>query len=227
MTKQTLILLPGLLSDKALWRHQTHHLGDIAHIKVIELTDNSSESMISTVLKHAPKQFALAGHSMGGWLALEVVKAVPERIIKLCLLNTTARSDSSEKYLNRKKMIEAVNQGQFTDVANNITNHFVYHQVVKKDILDMFLRVGQQTFINQQTAMMNREECISTLPNILCPTLIIHAQQDKNFSKEMHEELTYHIPHAQLAIVEDSGHMSPMEMPQAITTLMRYWLTYF
>lgn len=97
--------------------------------------------MVSSVLKQAPLKFALAGHSMGGWLALELMKTAPERVTKLCLLNTSAQSDSAQKQLYREEMIA-------------------------------------------------RE-----------------------------------IPYAQLAIVENSGHMSPMEMPLAVTRLMRGWLT--
>ncbi|MGC1182108.1 alpha/beta fold hydrolase [Legionella sp.] len=227
MTKQSLILLPGLMSDKTIWQHQYQHLQNIANIKIVELNEDSSEKMVTNVLDHAPKQFALAGHSMGGWLALEIMKTVPNRVTKLCLLNTTARNDSLEKHSHRKCMIEAVNNGQFLQIANKIATNFVYNQMIKKDVLNMFLRVGKQVFINQQTAMINRDECISILPNITCPTLVIHAQKDNNFSIEMHEELAHNILNAKLELVKDSGHMSPMEKPQAVTALMRYWLECF
>jgi pimeloyl-ACP methyl ester carboxylesterase len=98
---------------------------------------------------------------------------------------------------------------------------------VKKPVLSMFLEVGEQVFINQENALINRSESMSILPTIKCPTMIVHAREDKNFSLEMHQELQVKIPRAKLAIVDDSGHMAPMERPQAITTLMRYWLTYF
>ena len=91
----------------------------------------------------------------------------------------------------------------------------------------MFLSEGPEVFIHQEQAMMQRKETLSILPQIACPTLLIHAAQDRNFSLQEHQELTAHIPGAKIAIVEDSGHMSPLEMPQAVTALLRFWLTYF
>ena len=85
----------------------------------------------------------------------------------------------------------------------------------------MFLQVGEKAFIAQEEAMMQRGECQSILSAITCPTLVIHSSQDKNFSLEEHQELTSKIQQAKLAIIEDCGHMSPMEMPQAATALLR------
>ncbi len=87
----------------------------------------------------------------------------------------------------------------------------------------MFLEVGKEAFIHQEKAMLARHESQSILPTIQCPVLVIHATQDKNFSQEEHEELAHQIPNAKLAIVEKSGHMSPMEAPQAIADLLRSW----
>jgi pimeloyl-ACP methyl ester carboxylesterase len=96
--------------------------------------------------------------------------------------------------------------------------------LVKPDVEKMFLDVGEKVFISQQKAMMRRKETQSILATITCPTWVIHAAQDKNFSLEEHKELVNQIPHAELAIVENSGHMSPMEAPEAITALLCHWL---
>ena len=90
----------------------------------------------------------------------------------------------------------------------------------------MFLEVGEEAFIAQQNAMLIRKESQPILPAIACATLVVYAAQDKNFTLAEHEELVHHIPNAKLAIVEDSGHMSPLEVPQAITALLRFWLSY-
>lgn len=227
-SKPTLLLLCGLLSDEAVWVYQLEHLKEIAHVKILHFfEEDTSEKMVKTILTNAPAEFAIAGHSMGGWLALEVMRVAAKRITKLCLLNTTARDDSKEKCLRRKEMIQLVKEGQFQNLAEKITELFVYKPQIKKDVLDMLIRVGKEAFIHQQQAMIIREECMSILPKISCPTLVIHAQQDKNFSLEEHKEMTKKIPNAKLAIVEDSGHMSPMEQPQATTALLRFWMTYF
>jgi len=225
--KTTLVLLSGLLSNQLIWQHQIRHLSDIASIHVISPSENTPEKMVEAILKEAPPKFALAGHSMGGWLCLEVMRAAPSRVNRLCLLNTTAHMDSEEKKRRRQKMIQRVEKGQFREVVGEIIDKFVYNSLVKDTVEKMFLEIGEEIFIRQQEAMLARHECASILPSIVCPTLTIHAAQDRNFSLEEHRELVEQIPNARLAIVEDSGHMSPMEMPQAVTALLRFWLTYF
>ncbi len=225
--KTPLVLLSGLLSNQFLWQHQTHHLSDIASIHVISPAQETPGKMIQAILDEAPSTFALAGHSMGGWLCLEVMRAAPSRVSKLCLLNTTARMDSEEKKIRRQKMILKAEKGQFQEVVDEIVEKFIFNPLVKNDVRKMFLDVGKEAFIHQQMAMIKRCECQSILPGISCPTLVIYATQDKNFSLEEHQELANQIQNAKLALVEDSGHMSLMEMPQAMTALLRFWLTYF
>lgn len=225
--KTPLILLSGLSSNNFLWQYQVCHLNDIASIQVISPSQNTPEKMIQAILEESPPSFALAGHSMGGWLCLEVMRAAPLRVNKLCLLNTTARMDSAEKKIRREEMILKAKKGQFQEIADNMAEHFVFNPLVKSDVKKMFLEVGKEVFIHQQEAMLKRSECQSILSHITCPTLVIHAAQDKNFSLEEHWELTDQIQNAKLTIVEDAGHMSPVEMPQAITSLMRLWLSYF
>jgi pimeloyl-ACP methyl ester carboxylesterase len=225
--KTPLVLLPGLLSNKSLWRHQSYHLNDIAEIYIIPTSQNTPQKMIQSILKKAPSKFALAGHSMGGWLCLEIMKAFPDRVSKLCLLNTTARMDSKEKKIKRENMISKAQNGFFEEVVHALVDNFVFSSFVKKDVRKMFLEVGETAFINQQTSMLRREDSQLILPNISCPTLVVHAAKDIIFSIEEHKELVAEIKGAKLAIIEDSAHMSPLEMPQAITAFLRFWLTYF
>lgn len=225
--KTPLVLLTGLLSDKRLWQHQSHYLSDIASIQIISPSQNTPKKMIDTILNKAPPQFALAGHSMGGWLCLEIMRAAPGRVKQLCLLNTTARMDSEEKRMRRNTMIQKAEQGLFQEVVKEIAEKFTYNLLVKRDVEEMFLSLGKETFIHQQQTMIKRHESQSILPTITCPVLAIHAMQDSVFSLDEHKELVAEIKNAKLALVEDTGHMSPMESPQAITTLLRYWLTYF
>jgi pimeloyl-ACP methyl ester carboxylesterase len=225
--KIPLVLLSGLLSNRRLWEHQIQHLGDISSIQVISASQNTPEGMIQAILKEVPPKFALAGHSMGGWLCLEIMRAAPERVIKLCLLNTTARSDSEEKRMKRESMIQQAKQGLFREVVKELVEKFVHNPDLKADVEKMFLNVGKESFIHQEQAMVRRNDVQSILPTIQCPVLTIHAMQDRVFSLEEHKEMVDQIRNAKLALVEDSGHMSPMEEPQAITSLLRYWLTYF
>jgi pimeloyl-ACP methyl ester carboxylesterase len=224
---QPLILIPGLLSNHRVWTHQVAHLKDIADIQLIEFTNERTiEQMLATILKNAPPQFAVAGHSMGGCLAIEILNIAPERVTKLCLLNTTARGDTPQKVERRKQMIAQTQQGKFKTIAKQIAEFFVYQPSVIKNVIKMFMEVGPETFICEEEAMMNLRSYLAFLPKITCPTMVIHGRQDNNFTLDYHEEIASLIPHATLAIVEDAGHMSTMEMPQAVTALMRYWLMY-
>lgn len=221
-----LVLLSGLLSNELLWQHQTRLLSDIASIQVISSSQNSPEKMVQAILNQAPPKFALAGHSMGGWLCLEVMRAAPSRVSRLCLLNTTARSDSEEKRNRRQQMIQRAEKGEFREVVKELIERLVFNPSVKPEVEKMFLEVGEDIFVHQEQAMLARGECQSILPSITCPTLVIHAAQDHNFSLGEHQELVSQIRGAKLATVEDCGHMSPMEMPQTITALLSHWLTY-
>lgn len=225
--KTPLILLSGLLSNEQVWRHQVSHLNDIAEIKVLAATQDTPKKMVKAILDQAPEKFALAGHSMGGWLCLEVMKTAPSRVTKLCLLNTTACMDSIEKKSARQKMIQETESGKFQKVIQNITDYFINNPLIKNDVLRMFSDVGQDAFVNQQKAMLLRTECESVLSRINCPTLVIHAAKDTVFSLEEHQELANRIKGAKLAVIDDSGHMSPMEVPEAITAFLRFWLNYF
>ena len=91
----------------------------------------------------------------------------------------------------------------------------------------MFFDVGEKAFIDQQNSMLGRSESESLLTHIICPTLVIHSVRDKIFTLKEHEELVNQIQNAKLALVDDSGHMTPVEMPQTITSLLRFWLHYF
>lgn len=225
--KIPLVLISGLLSNKFLWNHQTAHLKDIASVHIVSPAQNTPKKMVQAILDEAPQTFALAGHSMGGWLCLEVMRTAPSRVSRLCLLNTTARRDSEEKKSSRQKMILKSEKGQFGEVVKELIANFVFNPLVKDDVEKMFLGVGKEAFMHQQNSMLIRSECLSILPSITCPTLVIHAAQDKVFSLEEHKELVSQIKNAKLAIIEDSGHMSPIEMPQAVTALLKFWLTYF
>jgi pimeloyl-ACP methyl ester carboxylesterase len=219
--KIPLVMISGLVSNERLWEHQRRHLKDIAAVTVLSPSQNTPEKMVQAILDEAPPTFALAGHSMGGWLCLEIMRTAPSRVLQLCLLNTTARGDSAEKKIKRQEMILKVQKGRFQEVVEDMVEHFVYNPLVKEDVRQMFLEVGPDAFIRQQEAMLQRGECQSILPCITCRTLVIHAARDKNFSLEEHKELAGQIGGAKLAIVENSGHMSPIEVPEIITDLLR------
>lgn len=118
MTKLPLILLPGLLCDGALWAHQSRYLEEVADVSVADLTRHDGvAAMAAAVLEAAPPRFAVAGLSMGGYVALEIARQAPDRVVKLALLDTNARADTDEQRRRRRGLMALANQGEFRGVT--------------------------------------------------------------------------------------------------------------
>lgn len=224
--KPALILVPGLLSDETVWHHQVTHLQDIVEPIVPEIGKcQSLQEIIASILAQAPEKFALAGHSMGGWLALEIMRHHRDRVTKLCLIDTSAELDSIEKTQHRLDMLEQVKLGNIHHVLEQIKQNFVYQKAVEGAVKEMFLR-NQHSFIRQEKIMLARQTCTDFLPELSLPTLLIVGAEDKGFYAAM-MNIQKALPTAKLAVIEKSGHMTPMEAPEAVTSLMRDWLESF
>lgn len=226
-----LVLLPGLLCDDALWRHQGRYLSDISAVTVADLTQADSVGALAEgVLASAPPRFALAGLSMGGYVAFEVLRRAPERVARLCLVNTTARADTDEQKERRQALVKLARTGKFKGVTPRLLPLLIHpsrlaEDAVAGEVMRMAERVGQQAFCRQQQAILTRPDSRGDLPRVQVPTLVIVGREDQLTPVDRAEEMADLIPEARLAIVEECGHLSPLERPQATTALMRLWLT--
>ncbi len=225
-----LVLLPGLLCDGGLWAHQTDFLDDIAEIMIADLTrDDSVAAMATRLLEAAPDRFALAGLSMGGYVAFEIARQASDRIMRLALLDTSARPDTPEQTSRRRGLIDLARRGRFKGVTPRLLPLLIHpdrqaEEPLARAILAMAGRVGQAAFLRQQAAIMGRPDSRPDLVNIDLPTMVLCGRQDALTPVAMHEELAGGISGARLCIVEECGHLSPMERPHAVTALMRDWL---
>lgn len=231
MTQKTpLILLPGLLTDGALWRHQTETLSDIADIKVSDLTqDDQLGPMARRVLAAAPETFALAGLSMGGYLAFEIMRQAPDRVRRLALLDTSPLPDSAEQTTRRRSLIDLARTGDFKGVTQRLLPLLIHPDrirdaVLTRAVLEMAGRIGRDAFIRQQTAIMNRPDSRRDLGLIHCPTLVLCGRQDGLTPLAVHVDMAAALPNAALVTIEDCGHLSPLEQPHAVSAVLRYWL---
>jgi pimeloyl-ACP methyl ester carboxylesterase len=228
--KTPLVLLPGLLCDRELWRGQIEGLSDIASPWVADLTlDDSMASMARRVLATAPHEFALAGLSMGGYCALEIMRQAPARVRRLAVLNTGARADSPEQLSRRRGLIELAEKGDFKGVTPRLLPLFLHPDHLKDKALTdhitaMTHRVGKEAFLRQQKAIMGRIDLRPFLPRISCPTLVLCGRQDQLTPLFLHEEMVALIPGARLDVVEACGHLSTMENPDAVNAALRRWL---
>jgi len=225
------LLLPGLLCDAALWDHQMRFLGDIAGPSVADLTqDTTVEAMAARVLADAPPRFALAGLSMGGYAAFAILRAAPERVTRLALLDTSAWPDTKEQMTRRKLLMQLAERGQFKGVTPKLLPLLVHpdrveEQPLASEVMAMAERVGLDAFLRQQHAIMARPDARPQLGAVRVPTLVICGRQDALTPLDRSQEIAGGIPGARLAVIEECGHLSTMERPHAVTALMRLWLS--
>jgi pimeloyl-ACP methyl ester carboxylesterase len=221
--KPTLVLVPGLLCDREVWSHQADHLAGSCRIVVPDFSGCSSlGEILSCILEGAPETFLLAGHSMGGWLAFEILKRHPERIAKLCLLDTTGETDSPSIVERRIRMMKDAKSGKIADVIEGIIRAFVFQKDAVPAVRGMFLR-NQKKFLIQEEMMLSRGECLSGLPRAPLSPLLVVGSEDRGFLPSM-STLHRMMPTSRLEVIGESGHMSTMEKPTEVTALMHDWI---
>jgi pimeloyl-ACP methyl ester carboxylesterase len=228
--KIPLVLLPGLLCDAALWRPQVEGLGALIEPFVIDLThDDSLGAMARRALAAVPPSFALAGLSMGGYVAQEVMRQAPDRVTKLALLDTSARADTPEQASRRRGLIELSEKGEFKGVTPRLLPLLI-HAARHEDkpltdiVMGMAERVGKDAFLRQQKAIMGRPDGREDLRRIACPTLVLCGRQDALTPLALHEEIAGLVAGAKHVVVEDCGHLSTLEKPVTVTAALRHWL---
>ena len=227
-----LVLIPGLLCDERLWAHQTKHLADIADCMVADITGAESiDELADNVLASAPDSFALAGLSMGGYVAHAIMRRAPGRVTRLALIDTSARPDTPEQLERRRQLIDMTRYGKFRGVTDRLLPILVHEARLSEteltnEIKKMSEHIGSEAFTRQQNAIMGRPDSRPFLMEYGVPTMVMCGRQDALTPLEHAAEMAAAIPGSRLAVIEDCGHLSTMERPQAATALMRQWLTY-
>ncbi len=228
--KLPLMLLPGLLCDAALWQHQVNSLITMADCQVADLTQHETmTSLARAVLSAAPPQFALAALSMGGYVALEIMRQAPERVIKLCMLDTSARADTPEQKERRRLLLVMSQSGKFKGVTPRLLPLLIHparmdDKELTATIFAMAERVGREAFHRQQTAILNRIDSHASLKQIKCPVSVICGRQDVLTPPEITREIADGISGAEFTIIEDSGHLTALERPERVNQIMKKWL---
>ncbi len=223
--------LPGLLDDERLWQHQASFFAAQRSWVTANLTGHDSiAALASAALAKAPaERFALVGLSMGGYVALEIMRQAPERVLGLALLDTNARADSAAATELRTHAI-AQARTDFAGVVSALTPRLLHpDHLANKAIVDvietMAHTLGPEVFKRQQTAIMARIDSRPFLPTIRCPSLVLCGREDLLTPVELHEEMAAGIPGAKLVVVEHCGHMSALEQPQQVNAALQSWLS--
>lgn len=230
-SKIPLVLVPGLLCSADLFAAQVDGLADIAAVTIGRHTGHAAMADIaSEILATAPPRFALGGLSMGGYVTFEILRQAPERVLKLALLDTGARSDAPERREARMKLIELGREQGMAAVQTALMPNLIHaERQSDKPLVDRVVRMavdtGFEAFVRQQHALMARPDSRPFLKNIKCPTLVLVGDGDVLTPPDLAHEMHTAITGSRLAMIAGSGHLSTMEKPDAVNTVMREWLT--
>jgi pimeloyl-ACP methyl ester carboxylesterase len=231
MTGTKLVLVPGLLCTRALWEPQITAFSDFVDCMVADHTRHETLAGIArSILKSAPDRFALAGLSMGGYIAYEIVRQAPDRVERLALLDTGSRADTPERTAARRDLIanaerDGVRSAQELLMPSLIHPSRLSDKPLVETVLQMAVDTGLAAFKRQEEALIGRPDNRPFLPSIRCPTLVIVGEQDALTPPELAREIAGGIPGAKLRLIPDCGHLSTLEQPEAVNRALRDWLT--
>jgi pimeloyl-ACP methyl ester carboxylesterase len=230
-----LLLVPGLMCDHAVWEPLLPQLTASHLCTVVDHGHANSLSQMAVQLLHnAPPQFYIAGHSMGGRVALEVLRIAPERVAGAALLDTghlpkLSGSVGEQEVQKRMQLLHVAQQQGVRAMAHEWVQGMVHPQRLADTdliarILAMFDRKDATVFAHQLHALIHRPDGSDVLSSLRVPTLIMCGRQDSWSPPAQHESMHRLAPHATLAVIEEAGHMAPMEQPQAVADVMLRWL---
>ena len=225
-----LVLVPGLLCSPALFAPQIAALGGLTRVTIADTTRGATfPEMAAHILAGAPPRFALAGLSMGGYLAFEMLRQEPDRVTTLVLLDTNGRPDRPEQLKTREVLI-GLARSMGARAVQGLLLRLLIHKSRLTDadltnrVLDMADWIGPAVFERQSRAIMGRPDNRPFLHQIKCPTLIVVGAEDALTPVKVHEELHAGIVGSRLEIIPDCGHLSTMERPEAVNRLLAEWL---
>jgi pimeloyl-ACP methyl ester carboxylesterase len=227
---ELLVLVPGLNCTRELFGPQITAFEGSRPIHVADHTrDESIPAIARRLLAEAPPRFALSGLSMGGYIALEVMRQAPERVARLALLDTSARADTEEGRANRERLMALANAGRFDEVTNLLWERYVARHrrddpALAEIVMGMQRATGPEVFLRQQRAIMNRVDSRPDLPGIEIPTLVLVGEEDGVTPPEHAREIADAIEWASLVVVPGCGHLSTLESPAVVNQALEAWL---
>lgn len=226
----TLVLLPGMMCDARLFAPQMAALEADYTVVIPDLygADNMAD-LASNILHDLPENFALAGLSMGGILAMEMARQAADRITHLALMDTNPFAEPPERQALRETQIKAVRAGGLRKIMrDDMKPHYLAHTPHRQEILelcmDMAMALGDEVFIQQSRALASRSDQTQTLSKLTIPTLILHGAEDTLCPPERHVAMHGMIPTSNLVVIKNAGHLPCLEKPEETTLALQHWL---
>ena len=224
-----LLLLPGLLNDAGLWRAQLDDLQDIAACQVGDQTRHDTlEEVAAAILSEAPPRFALAGFSLGGFVAQQILRMQPERVTRLALLDTSIHADSPERAAQRQQQRSSVRlPGAFNGFGDRLMRSYIdasrYEDAALiAEVRAMTARLGVDVFLRQSA--LARVDGSAVIAAWRRPLLVLCGANDQITPVAVHREIAALVPQATLQILPACGHLAPLERPDDVSGAMRRWL---
>jgi pimeloyl-ACP methyl ester carboxylesterase len=226
----TLVLIPGLACTERLFEAQISALSGDRNVVVADHSqDDSIPAIAARILRDAPDRFSLLGLSMGGYIAMEVMRQAPERVQRLALLDTSPRPDTPETTKDRERLIALAEAGRFEQIFPQTWTRLVHpgrqgDKALQETVFGMMRETGSQAYVRQQRAIIDRVDSRPLLPSIEIPTLILVGDSDALTPPEIAREMAEMIEWASLVVIPESGHLSTLEQPDLVNQALRLWL---
>ncbi|WP_037311576.1 alpha/beta fold hydrolase [Ruegeria halocynthiae] len=225
-----LIFLPGMMCDARLFGPQINALSRIRPVMTFPLSGHDSvQAMANDILKYGPPDFALAGLSMGGIVAMEVLRQAPERVSRLALLDTNPLAENPEVKARRAPQMAAVRDGNLKSVMRDeMKPNYLADGPNRGAILDLCMAMasdlGPDVFLRQSQALMDRPDQSATLRAYTGKVLVLCGREDKLCPVERHQMMHDLLQHSALEVIEGAGHLPTLEQPQRTTAALIRWL---
>ena len=225
-----IVLIPGLNCSARLYGGQIPALWQFGPVTVADhRRDDSIAAIARRILAGAPPRFALAGLSMGGYIALEIMRQAASRVMRLALLDTGPGAEAPERTAQRKPLIALAEQGRFAEITEDQFPWLVHRKrhgdaPLKAAVYAMNEETGPEAYVRQQRAIMGRSDSRPGLKAIACPTLVLVGDDDRLTPPELSHEMAAAIQGARLVVIPDSGHLSTMEQPEAVNLALIEWM---
>jgi len=226
------IFVPGLMCSARLYAAQIAELWRFGPIIVADHTrDDTMAGIAARILADAPPRFNLVALSAGGAISFAMWRQAPERIARLALLDSNARADDDAARARRDHHIGLAESGRYAEAVDLFFPMLVSraHQndaELRRVVRQMAEDVGPEAFVRQQKALRSRPDSRPDLPKIRCPTLVLIGDGDELTPLPLSQDMADGIPGARLVVVPDSGHLAPLEQPEAVNTALKDWLTW-
>ncbi|SLN52773.1 Lipase 1 precursor [Roseovarius litorisediminis] len=228
--RDPLVFLPGMMCDLRLFSQQLIDLGREVPVTIAPITQGVRiEEIASNLLDGLPRRFALAGLSLGGIVAMEILRRAPDRVTRIALMDTNPLAETPQSATEYEPFIIKLRSGCVADAVQSFLRPEYLapgpgRAEVMGQLIQMAENIGADAIIRQTRAMQRRRDYQSTLRRCKVPALVLCGQHDGLTPVKRHSFMAELIPVAELAVIEDAGHLPTLEAPEATTEALRAWL---